>query len=75
MVFGPGPQNVILPVILNPLRSGGEHLRNQHNRSDIAGTDFGVVLHLQHQTCLQQETSATVAVHAAVHCDAADGVL
>ena len=75
MVFGPGPQNVILPVIFNPLRGGGEHLRNKHNGSNLAGTDVGVVFCVQHKTCVQQDTSVTVAVHAAVHCDDADGVL
>ena len=75
MVFGPGPQNVILPIIFNPLRGGGEHFRNKHNGSDLAGTDVGVVLHLQHKRCLQQDTSARVAVQSSMHCDAADGVL
>lgn len=46
MVFGPGPQNAVLPVILNPLCSGGEHFRNKHNCSDLAGTDVGAVFHL-----------------------------
>lgn len=75
MVFGAGPQNAVLPVIFNPVCGGGEHFRNQHNRSDLAGTDVGAVFRLQHKNGLQQDTSAPVVVHAAVHCDAADGVL